>query len=273
MMPLAQPSRRSESGANTCFDDYQIRLGERVRRSGYVEHRNYAASFLGRFISRDPIGHAGNLNLYAYPTNPVSRVDATGLIPGGPSSQPGGNPDTFSTREQSLILRAINEISRLGYGDDANRLTQLYNQGMIDPITFGPSARNNPFTGGIDLKHDSCQSFNDRDDLSERDKNLLSHLYLTALLYHEARHHRTQSDAFKLMTGVAGHIMGQPDQWLNLEKQAYLDEAAFLDNMASRLPRGSMGQNYASSLAAHRRRQVKEKEGVRDSLKACKFHD
>lgn len=42
-------------------------------------HRNYAAGVLGRFISRDPIGHAGNLNLYAYPTNPVNMVDPSGL--------------------------------------------------------------------------------------------------------------------------------------------------------------------------------------------------
>ena len=44
-------------------------------------HRNYAAGVLGRFISRDPIGHAGNLNLYAYPTNPVNYTDPEGLQP------------------------------------------------------------------------------------------------------------------------------------------------------------------------------------------------
>ncbi len=42
-------------------------------------HRNYAAGVLGRFISRDPIGFAGGLNLYSYPTNPVSFVDPEGL--------------------------------------------------------------------------------------------------------------------------------------------------------------------------------------------------
>jgi RHS repeat-associated protein len=42
-------------------------------------HRNFAAGVLGRFISRDPIGHRGNLNLYAYPTNPVTFVDPHGL--------------------------------------------------------------------------------------------------------------------------------------------------------------------------------------------------
>ena len=44
-------------------------------------HRNYAGSYLGRFISRDPIGHAGSLNLYAYPTAPVNAVDPAGLVP------------------------------------------------------------------------------------------------------------------------------------------------------------------------------------------------
>ena len=79
MMPWAQPSRGSESGANTCFDDYLIRRGERVRRRGDLEHRNYAAGVLGRFISRDPIGHAGNLGLNAYAeNNPISRIDSEG---------------------------------------------------------------------------------------------------------------------------------------------------------------------------------------------------
>ena len=44
-------------------------------------HRNYAAGVLGRFISRDPIGHSGGLNLYAYPTAPVNAVDPSGLEP------------------------------------------------------------------------------------------------------------------------------------------------------------------------------------------------
>ena len=45
-------------------------------------HRNYAAGVLGRFISRDPIGFNGSsMNLYAYPTNPVSFTDSSGLNP------------------------------------------------------------------------------------------------------------------------------------------------------------------------------------------------
>ena len=46
-----------------------------------VGHRNCAGGVLGRFISRDPIGHSGGLNLYAYPTNPVRFIDPSGLEP------------------------------------------------------------------------------------------------------------------------------------------------------------------------------------------------
>jgi RHS repeat-associated protein len=51
-------------------------------RSGMFNmgHRNYSAGVLGRFMSRDPIGFRGSsLNLYAYPTDPVSHVDPNGL--------------------------------------------------------------------------------------------------------------------------------------------------------------------------------------------------
>jgi RHS repeat-associated protein len=47
-------------------------------------HRHYAAE-LGRFISRDPIGFRGGLNLFnGAGTNPVTFVDPSGLLPLGP---------------------------------------------------------------------------------------------------------------------------------------------------------------------------------------------
>lgn len=49
------------------------------------------ASDLGRFISADPIGFAGGLNLYAYVgNNPVRFVDPSGLQPGYPYIPPTG---------------------------------------------------------------------------------------------------------------------------------------------------------------------------------------
>lgn len=45
----------------------------------YLHHRHYDPS-VGRFLSRDPIGYAGGMNLYRYCENaPVGRLDPSGL--------------------------------------------------------------------------------------------------------------------------------------------------------------------------------------------------
>lgn len=45
-------------------------------------HRFYDPGLLGRFLNRDPIGHAGGLNLFTYAgTNPTTLVDSNGLNP------------------------------------------------------------------------------------------------------------------------------------------------------------------------------------------------
>ncbi|MCA9792361.1 MAG: RHS repeat-associated core domain-containing protein, partial [Candidatus Eremiobacteraeota bacterium] len=80
--------------------EYDDRRGERyppgilllvdlvaLRRSRYVGapplnagHSNPAQARLGRFLSRDPIGFSGGLNLYGYVGgNPVNAVDPSGL--------------------------------------------------------------------------------------------------------------------------------------------------------------------------------------------------
>ncbi|MFA5507183.1 MAG: RHS repeat-associated core domain-containing protein, partial [Vulcanimicrobiota bacterium] len=76
-------------------------------------HRNYMAGVLGRSVSRDPIGHSGGLNLYAYPTNPVTGVDPTGLEPSR-----GERARNFlvnqlaplSEADQTLLAMALNEV-------------------------------------------------------------------------------------------------------------------------------------------------------------------
>gem|GEM_PF-137075 len=66
---------------------------------------------LGRFISRDPIGFSGGLNLYAYTTNPVNYVDPSGLesiasgaLPPGwtMTTQPDG-VNAYSNQELNLV--------------------------------------------------------------------------------------------------------------------------------------------------------------------------
>ncbi|MED0636136.1 RHS repeat-associated core domain-containing protein, partial [Escherichia marmotae] len=47
----------------------------------------YYAPECGRFISQDPIGLRGGLNLYAYAPNPLSWIDPLGLFGCGPKAQ------------------------------------------------------------------------------------------------------------------------------------------------------------------------------------------
>jgi RHS repeat-associated protein len=46
----------------------------------YNRHRYYSP-YVGRFISKDPIGLLGGLNAYAYAPNPIQWIDPLGLSP------------------------------------------------------------------------------------------------------------------------------------------------------------------------------------------------
>ena len=55
----------------------------------YNRYRYYDP-LVGRFISKDPIGYAGGLNLYVYAPNPVFWIDPFGLAKRGPKTQGAG---------------------------------------------------------------------------------------------------------------------------------------------------------------------------------------
>jgi RHS repeat-associated protein len=59
----------------------------------YNRHRYYSP-YVGRFISKDPIGLLGGYNVYAYAPNPIDWVDSRGLARGkgskGSSGKGGG---------------------------------------------------------------------------------------------------------------------------------------------------------------------------------------
>jgi RHS repeat-associated protein len=69
---------------------YQFTGRENDGVAGLYFHRaRYFSPALGRFISQDPIGFRGGINLYAYANNaPIDFADACGLSPRKPSPNP-----------------------------------------------------------------------------------------------------------------------------------------------------------------------------------------
>ena len=67
----------------------------------YVRNRYYAAH-LGRWLTRDPIGYQGGINLYeCVQSSPVGKADASGLGGGNPNLYP--PPPPLSPQTQALL--------------------------------------------------------------------------------------------------------------------------------------------------------------------------
>lgn len=85
------------AGAGSSSNSYQYSGREDDGGGLYFYRNRYYNPALSRFISQDPIGLAGGLNLYAYVNNnPLSFVDPLGLdargaAPGGDGQSDGGN--------------------------------------------------------------------------------------------------------------------------------------------------------------------------------------
>lgn len=75
----------------------------------YVRNRYYAPA-LGRWLTRDPIGYRGGINLYGYvQSSPVAALDPLGsafVSPGYPGDDPLPPPDEF-TPEAAAALEAL----------------------------------------------------------------------------------------------------------------------------------------------------------------------
>lgn len=59
----------------------------------YNRFRYYSPE-LGRYLQSDPLGVAGGINLYAYPSNPLKLVDVRGLCPEPPPTEEDTSPST-----------------------------------------------------------------------------------------------------------------------------------------------------------------------------------
>ncbi len=105
-------------------------------------HRWYSASAGGRFLSRDPIGFAGGMNLYSYASSsPVMMVDAAGLNPGTMGFRPSvavgiglENVGGTGALDLSIGLQAINNSYTEG-----RMFVKV--EGFDDPIILGKDGK------------------------------------------------------------------------------------------------------------------------------------
>lgn len=88
--PFGRTTATGSASANTA----QYTGRENDGTGLYYYRGRYYSPALQRFISEDPIGMAGGLNLYRYVgNNPISLRDPLGLKPNNPGDSPDDNPD------------------------------------------------------------------------------------------------------------------------------------------------------------------------------------
>ena len=85
----------------------------------YNRYRYYHPT-TGRFISQDPIGFEGGLNLYQYAPNPLNWVDPLGLMAKPGDCPPMGGPQTLEQRAADLVKRN-NEKNRVSITHPSGR--------------------------------------------------------------------------------------------------------------------------------------------------------
>ena len=102
------PETSTSPPADLSAHSYVGGLGQRNEGGGlyYARQRWYDAN-LGRWLSADPIGFAGGLNLYGYGNqNPINAVDPNGLVAGADDAA-----EIWLVRMAPWILEKFTEIS------------------------------------------------------------------------------------------------------------------------------------------------------------------
>jgi RHS repeat-associated protein len=129
----AQPERREGSGHQPLR--YQGQYCDEEAGLHYNRHRYYDPD-IGRFLTQDPIGLSGGINLYLYAPNPGAWIDPLGLINlnlAGPLYQPWASTFTHGT----------NYFSVLSHGNPSG-LTGIVTGDHIPPQQLAQTIRRTP---------------------------------------------------------------------------------------------------------------------------------
>ncbi|MBV4539430.1 RHS repeat-associated core domain-containing protein, partial [Pseudomonas urmiensis] len=100
----------------------------------YNRYRYYDPQ-VGRFVSADPIGYAGGLNLYAYAPNPIAWTDPLGLAANRGRIQAQGRKleESVSWNQETPLSAAdakskINELKRKLSKQELSQREEAFNQ-------------------------------------------------------------------------------------------------------------------------------------------------
>ena len=151
-------------------------------------HRHYAPD-LGRFISRDPIGFNGGLNLYnGASANPVTMVDPAGLQPWGVGTRPPGLAPRLESLDAQALSDALGLLTRSGYGPQANHLQKMDKAGLIRFKPGIPPLAETDAASGISLEPESMSASCVPGKGLTHDR-LRNALLLATILLHEHNHY------------------------------------------------------------------------------------
>ena len=111
---------------------------------------------IGRFISQDPIGLAGGMNLYPYAPNPISWIDPWGWAPGDYGKMP-NIPGHQKHHNIPQELGGHPAIKESGYDvHNSRNITHLPTQSSTDPArTVHRGKHNSQYTLDVSERLDA----------------------------------------------------------------------------------------------------------------------
>ena len=130
-----------------------------------LTHRYYDAG-TGRFVTRDPIGYKGGINLYGFAgNNPVNESDPSGFDPNSDQYAPPGEQAALQSAGGN---EAEKDIIRREYTENGGMEAPGYPSG--EAVTEYPSQQEIGSESGPDLLTRTMNLFNEASDIMSRAK-------------------------------------------------------------------------------------------------------